>query len=179
MLEDQLEEYKDHKTRGEQVKAIEKELFELYKNPQMDKKPEQLTQRGGTYYSEAACELIESIYSDKRNLMVVSTRNNGTISDLPYDCIVEVSSLITSHGPEPLNWGSFAPNVRGPLQLQKAMEECTIEAAVTGDYGKALQAFTMNPLITSGRIAAQLLDEMLLANREYLPQFQSKIAELE
>jgi 6-phospho-beta-glucosidase len=179
MLKDQLKEYEKHETRGEQVKKIEAELFELYKNPELDHKPEQLSQRGGTYYSEAACELIESINNDKRTHMVVSTKNNGTITDLPYDCIVEVSSVITSHGPEPLNWGSFEPNIRGPLQLQKAMEECTIEAAVTGDYGKALQAFTMNPLITSGRIAKNLLDEMLVANKDYLPQFKDKIKELE
>ena len=179
MLKDQLKEYEKHETRGEQVKKIEAELFELYKDPKLDHKPEQLSQRGGTYYSEAACELIESIHNDKRTHMVVSTKNNGTITDLPYDCIVEVSSVITSHGPEPLNWGSFEPNIRGPLQLQKAMEECTIEAAVTGDYGKALQAFTMNPLITSGYIARDLLNEMLIANKDYLPQFKDKIKELE
>jgi len=179
MLKEQLEKFKKHGTRAEQVKKIEAELFELYKDPNLDHKPEQLSQRGGAYYSEAACELINSIQNDKRTNMVVSTKNNGTIVDLPYDCIVEVSSLITSHGPEPLNWGSFEPSARGPLQVQKAMEECTIEAAVTGNYGKALQAFTMNPLIPSGNIAKNLLNEMLVANKDYLPQFQQKIQELE
>jgi 6-phospho-beta-glucosidase len=105
--------------------------------------------------------------------MVVSTLNNGAISDLPDDCVVEISSIITAHGPEPFNWGHFDYNARGQLQLQKAMEECTIEAAVTGDYGKALQAFTMNPLIPGGRSAKELLDEMLAANSDYLPQFSS------
>nr|WP_319487791.1 6-phospho-beta-glucosidase [uncultured Caproiciproducens sp.] len=179
MLEDEIAGYKKHETRGELVKKIEKSLFELYKNTELDHKPEQLAQRGGTYYSDAACELISSIQNDKRTDMVVSTVNCGTIVDLPYDCVVEVSSTITSHGPEPLNWGKFEPSARGPLQLQKSMEECTIEAAVTGNYGKALQAFTMNPLITSGKIAKDLLDEMLVANKDYLPQFQQKIQELE
>lgn len=179
MLQDQLQEYEKHETRGEKVKRVEAELFELYKDPNLDHKPEQLSQRGGTYYSDAACELIASIHNDKRTDMVVNTKNNGTITDLPVDCVVEVSSLISSHGPEPLNWGSFGPSMRGPLQLQKAMEECTIEAAVTGDYGKALQAFTMNPLIPSGNIAKNLLDEMLVANKKFLPQFKEKIRELE
>jgi 6-phospho-beta-glucosidase len=124
-----------------------------------------LSKRDGAYYSDAACEMLSAIQNDKRVNMVVSTVNNGVISDLPYDCVVEVSSIVTSHGPEPLNWGSFAPSARWPLQLQKAMEECIIEAAVTGNYGKALQAFTMNPLIPGGKIAKELLDEMLLANK--------------
>lgn len=179
MLKDELEEYEKHETRAEVVKKTEAELFELYKDPKLDYKPEQLTKRGGTHYSDAACELIASIQNDKRTNMVVSTVNNGAIADLPYDCIVEISSIITSHGPEPINWGKFAPSARGPLQIQKAMEECVIEAAVTGNYGKALQAFTINPIITSGTIAKELLDEMLVANKKYLPQFKEKIEELE
>lgn len=179
MLQDGLEAYRRHGTRAEEVKKIEASLFELYKDPNLDHKPVELSKRGGAYYSEAACELITSIQNDKRTTMVVSTKNNGAIDDLPYDSIVEISSIITSHGPEPLNWGRFSANARGPLQLQKAMEECVIEAAVTGDYGKALQAFTMNPIITSGTLAKNLLDEMLIANKDYLPQFAEKIKELE
>ena len=60
----------------------------------------------------------------------------------------------------------------------KAMEECTIEAAITGDYGLALQAFLLNPQVMGGIIAKQVLDEMLVANEKYLPQFAKKIQEL-
>lgn len=179
MLNDELEEYKHNETRAEVVKRTEFELFELYKDPKLDYKPEQLTKRGGTHYSDAACELVASIENDKRTNMVVSTLNNGAIHDLPYDCIVEISSIITSHGPEAMNWGKFEASARGPLQIQKSMEECVIEAAVTGDYGKALQAFTINPIITSGEIAKNLLDEMLVANKEYLPQFKEAIEKIE
>ena len=178
MLENELKEYAKHETRAEVVKRTEAELFELYKNPDLDYKPEQLMQRGGAYYSDAACEIISCILNDSRKLMVVSTQNHGTITDLPYDCIIEATSMITSHGPEPINWGSFAPSVRGPLQIQKAMEECVIAAAVHGDYGKALQAFTMNPIIPSGTKAKAMLDEMLVANQAYLPQFKEVIEKL-
>lgn len=179
MLKLGLEDYSKNQTRAEVVKKTEGELFELYKDPNLDHKPEQLTKRGGTHYSDAACELICSIENDKRTVMVVSTQNNGTITDLPYDSIVEVSSIITAHGPEPLNWGSFEPAARGQLQLMKAMEETVIEAAVKGDYDKALQAFTINPLVTSGEIAKTLLNEMLVANKDYLPQFKDAITKLE
>lgn len=60
----------------------------------------------------------------------------------------------------------------------KNMEEVTIEAAITGDYGKALEAFMVNPLIKGGHIAQELLNEMLLAHEEYLPQFKESITKL-
>ena len=179
MLSEELEAYAKNETRAETVKKTEAELFELYKDEKLDYKPEQLTKRGGTHYSDAACEVIASIINDKRKIMVVSTQNNGAIADLPYDSIVEISAMITSHGAEPINWGSFKPAARGILQVQKAMEEVVIDAAVTGDYGTALQAFTINPLINGGAKAKAMLNEMLVANKDYLPQFKSVIAELE
>ena len=179
MLAHGLEEYNGIGTRGQQVKQTEAELFELYKDPNLDYKPEQLTKRGGTYYSDAACELINSIYNDKRTTMVVSTQNKGALTDLPYDSVAEVSAIITAAGPMPISWGTLKPAARGMVQIMKAMEETTIEAAVTGDYGKALHAFTINPLVPSGQIAKTLLDEMLIAHKKHLPQFADKIAELE
>lgn len=179
MLDESLEAFGRGETRAQVVKATEAELFELYKDPALDHKPEQLTKRGGAHYSEAACELISSIHNDSRTVMVVSTENNGTITDLPYDCAVEVSSVITSHGAEPFNWGSFQPAARGQLQLMKAMEETVIKAAVDGDYNLALTAFNMNPLIKSGHNNIDMLNEMLVANKDYLPQFKDVIEELE
>lgn len=47
MLKHGLTEYATEDTRAQQVKAIEHELFELYKDPDLDYKPKQLEQRGG------------------------------------------------------------------------------------------------------------------------------------
>jgi 6-phospho-beta-glucosidase len=178
MLKHSLEEFNTIGTRAQQVKQTEAELFELYKDPNLNYKPEQLSKRGGAHYSDAACECICSIYNDKRTHMVVSTQNNGAISDLPYDCIVEISCIITGKGPMPLTWGSFHPSERGYVQLMKAMEECVIEAAVTGNYGLALAAFEMNPMVEHGAVAQTVLNELLVAHEKYLPQFKDKIAEL-
>ena len=179
MLKHAIEEFNTVGTRAQQVKQTEAELFELYKDPNLNYKPEQLSKRGGAHYSDAACECISSIYNDKRTHMVVSTQNNGAIPDLPYDSIVEVSSIITGQGPIPLAGGKFAPSERGWLQMMKAMEECTIEAAITGDYGLALAAFELNPQVEHGQVAQTVLDELLVAHKKYLPQFADKIAELE
>ena len=178
MLKHGIEEFNTIGTRAQQVKQTEAELFELYKDPNLNYKPEQLTKRGGTHYSDAACECINSIYNDKRTHMVVSTQNNGAIADLPYDCIVEISSIISGKGAMPLNWGKFNPSERGWVQIMKAMEECVIEAAITGNYGLALAAFEMNPQVEHGKVAQTVLDELLVAHEKYLPQFADKIAEL-
>lgn len=173
-----LAEYRENKTRAQQVTQIEEELFELYRDPELDYKPKQLAERGGAHYSDAACEAIASIYQDKKTHMVVSTLNQGSVPDLPSDHVVEVSAQIGAAGAVPMAFGHFQPAERGWLQLMKNMELVIVEAAVTGDYGLALQAFTMNPLIPSGATAKRVLDELLIAHQAYLPQFADKIQAL-
>ena len=179
MLAHGLEEYNGIGTRGQQVKQTEAELFELYKDPNLNYKPEQLTKRGGTHYSDAACETIASIYANKNTHLVVTTKNNGAVPDLPADCAVEVSAHIGSAGALAIAFGPLEPAQRGWLQCMKNMELCVEEAAVTGDYGLALQAFILNPQIPSGENAKRVLDELLIAHKKHLPQFADKIAELE
>ncbi len=62
--------------------------------------------------------------------------------------------------------------------MMKAMEECTIQAALTGDYGMALEAFILNPLVENNEETKAVLDELLVAHEKYLPQFAEKIKEL-
>lgn len=178
MLEHSIEEFKKGGTRAEQMKEVEAALFEIYKNPVLNKKPEELSKRGGAFYSDAACECISAIYNNKGIHMVVSTQNNGAIPCLNSDSIVEISCRISAKGAEPIAWGEMEPFEKGYIQIMKAMEECTIDAALSGDYGMALQAFTINPLVQKGSQTKQVLDELMVAHEKYLPQFKEKIAEL-
>lgn len=179
MLKHALEEYQTVGTRAQQVKQTEAELFELYKDPELDHKPEQLQQRGGAYYSDAACETIASIYANKNTQIVVSTKNEGAVPDLPGDCVVEVTAYVGGQGARNVAFGELPTAEKGWLQVMKAMELLTIEAAVTGDYNTALQAFTINPLVPSGETAKRVMDELFIAHKAYLPNFKSTIERLE
>lgn len=160
-------------TRAEVVMQTEKELFELYKNPDLSEKPKQLEQRGGAYYSEVAVRLINSIYNDKHDIQAVNTRNNGALASIPNDSAVEISCIITKDGPKPIAFGDLPVSVRGLVQQIKSFERMTIEAAVEGDYDKAVLALTINPLVQSDTKSRQIVDEMMEAHREYLPQFKN------
>ena len=64
MLEHCQEDAVKGQCRAQVVKRVEKELFEKYKDENLDVKPKELEQRGGAYYSDAACNLISSLYND-------------------------------------------------------------------------------------------------------------------
>lgn len=170
-LKKDLKAYQDNGTRAEQVQVIEEELFNEYKNPQLDIKPEALEKRGGAYYSDVACSLMSSIYNNSQNIMTVNTLNNGAIVDLAEDSVIEVNCLITKEGPVPLTVGRLPQQIKADILMMKAFEEQVIKASISGDYRDAYLAFVMNPLIKDEKKAKVILDELLNAHKEYLPQF--------
>ncbi|MGM0829465.1 MAG: 6-phospho-beta-glucosidase [Bacillota bacterium] len=176
ILEKQLEEFKTGTTRAEVVQQLENELFELYKDKNLDIKPPQLEQRGGAYYSDAACNLISSIYNDRGDIQTLNVQNDGAISDLPRRSAVEVNCVVTKSGPKPIEVGDLPVAVSGLVHQIKSFERVAAEASVTGSYEKALLAMSINPLVTSDVKAKLLLDEMLEAHREYLPQFRERLS---
>jgi 6-phospho-beta-glucosidase len=159
------------KTRGEVVREVEQDLLEKYADPNQLVTPPELSQRGGALYSEAALRLILSLMFDRRDIQILVTRNNGSILDLPEDASVEVPCVVGAHGVTPLHMGHLPETIRTLCQQAKAWESWTVEAGVTGDRDAALMAMLTNPLVPSFEIAKALLDEMLPANKDFLPQF--------
>lgn len=57
----------------------------------------------------------------------------------------------------------------------KNMEELVIEAAVKGDRERLYQALVINPLVREETLANDLMEELLEAHKEDLPQFYQQV----
>nr|WGD62626.1 hypothetical protein P5648_20500 [Bacillus subtilis] len=170
--------WKHHKRRAPAQKSYrrsKKSCSSFIKIRTLRSNRRKLEKRGGAYYSDAACNLISSIYNDKHDIQPVNTINNGAIASISDDSAVEVNCVMTKTGPKPIAVGDLPVSVRGLVQQIKSFERVAAEAAVTGDYQTALLAMTINPLVPSDTVAKQILDEMLEAHKAYLPQFFNKI----
>lgn len=174
MLEDELADADSKGTRAEQVMKVEASLFKLYADPNLDKKPEELSQRGGSFYSEVAVQLINALHNNLGIEMVVNTANNGAIQGLPDDAVIETNCLIDALGAHPLAFGKLPPLMNGLTQQVKDFERLTIDAAVHGNKQKALLALVANPLVADVNLASALVDEVLTINKAWLPQFSQQ-----
>ncbi|WP_458120476.1 6-phospho-beta-glucosidase [Paenibacillus sp. Z6-24] len=180
MLEDQMQAIQGEGSRAEVVKKVEEELFQLYSDPNLQEKPKQLDQRGGAYYSEAAVNLMRSLYNGTGDVQTLNVPNRGIIDFLPDEACIEVNCVVTANGPLPIQLTRFPEHIKGLIHAVKTYEQLTIEAAITGDRDIALQAMVHHPLVPSVNIAKALLEEMLETNRPYLPQFfRSRAADVD
>ena len=157
--------------RAAEVAEIERELLQLYRDPELKTKPKLLERRGGAFYSEAATQLVASLASDAGDAQVVDVRNNGTIAGLAYDDAVEVPARITANGPEPLEQAPLAPELLGLVQHVAAYERLAAAAAITGDRDLVYKALLAHPLVSQVPPVEELTEQLLAADREHLPQF--------
>ena len=164
-----LDEQLEGVPRAQVVAEIERELLELYSDPQLTEKPSLLEQRGGAFYSEAATALVASLFSDTGDPQVVDVRNEGTIEGLAPDDVVELPALIGASGPEPQTQAALAPELLGLTQEVAAYERLSAGAAVSRDPVAARKALLAHPLIGQDQLASRLLEELAAAERSGIP----------
>lgn len=156
-------------SRAREVARIERELLELYAHPELDRKPDLLTQRGGAYYSEAAVALLRSLLGVAPPARhVVNTRNAGTLPFLPDDAVIEVSALVGPEGAAPIPVGEVPPLVGGLIGHVAAYETLALDAARSGGRDRVARALLAHPLVGQLDRADALADRLLAENDAWL-----------
>lgn len=179
MLAIEMGEYYKGGARAQVVQKVEKQLFELYKDPDLKVKPKELEQRGGAYYSDAACEVINAIYNDKQAEHYVNVPHGGQIDNIPADWAVEMTCILGRDGATPHpRITHFDDNVMGLIQTIKGFEVAASRAALSGEFNDVLLALNLSPLIHSDRDAEVLAKELILAHEKWLPNFADAIKTL-
>lgn len=172
--------YKDHKLenaknvekcRGEVCMEIEEQLLEIYANSEVHTKPELLSKRGGSRYSEVAINLVDSIYNDRGDIQVVNCLNQGAIDFMGYNDVVEIGARIDKDGAHPVKAKFKNDHIKEYMLMMKAYEKHAVQAAINGDIDEAVRALLINPLVGDYKSFYPCFMEMLEAHKTYLPQF--------
>src|SRR5207253_3646996 len=124
---------------------------------------------------EATADIVSAVANGRSVRTIVNLPNTGQIDQLPRSAVVETLAEITSAGAQPLTVGAVPPGVLSTLQPHVTNQEMIARAALEGDRSLALQAMAHDPLVPSLQTARGLLDDLLAAHSEFLPQFKTRI----
>jgi alpha-galactosidase len=119
-------------------------------------------------------DIMESIVANRNRTFVVNAPNEGAIPNLPADAIVEVNASVNAYGIRPIAAGPLPETLAAHLRGFVAFEQHVVRAALSGDREDVHRAFLLDPTIAASLDLEQipaLLDELLAANRQWLPQF--------
>ena len=165
-----VDHQRGHQSRAEEVADIERQLLELYADENRAEKPELLSRRGGAFYSEAAVELLASLFGRGPSPRhVVNLRNNGALPFLADDAVVEVPARVGSDGLNVVDVPPLDAVQRGLVAHVSAYEELALDAALLGGRERVFRALLAHPLIGQADVAETLAGRMIELNREFLP----------
>lgn len=117
-------------------------------------------------------DLARAIAFNTHERMLMIVENNGAIANFPSDTMVEVPCIVGSDGPEPLAQGNIPAFEKGLMHQQVTVEKLVVEAYIEGSYQKLWQALTLSKTIPSAKVAKDVLDELIEANRAYWPELK-------
>ena len=115
-------------------------------------------------------DLARAIAYNTHERMLCIVENKGAISNFDPHAMVEVPCLVGNEGPEPLCQGEIPTFQLGMMQQQVAVEKLVVQAYCEHSYQKMWQALTLSKTVPSAKVAKEILDDLIEANKDYWPE---------
>lgn len=141
------------------------------KEPALRYVPENRSQEHGSY-------IIEGLETGRVYRGHFNVVNNGVITNLPDDAVIEAPGYVDRNGINMPQVGDLPLGCAAVCNASVSVQRLAVEAAVRGDDMLLRQAMMMDPLV--GAVCTppeiwQMVDDMLVAEAEWLPQYKDAI----
>lgn len=115
-------------------------------------------------------DLARAIAYNTNERMLCIVENKGAIENFDPTAMVEVPCLVGSNGAQALVQGSIPQFEKGLMEQQVSVEKLVVQAWIEGSYQKLWQALTLSKTIPSAKVAKEVLDDLIEANKAYWPE---------
>lgn len=127
---------------------------------------------------EHGAHIVEALETGRIYRGHFNVVNNGAITNLPPDAVVEVPGYVDRTGINIPVYGDLPLGCAAICNASISVQRMAVYAAVSGDVKLLKQAVLMDPL--SGAVCDpdeidQMVDEMLIAGEKWLPQYREAI----
>ncbi|MFJ3417386.1 6-phospho-beta-glucosidase [Streptomyces sp. NPDC086082] len=109
-------------------------------------------------YEKVALALMRAIARDERTTLILNVRNQGTLSVLDTDAVIEVPCLVDANGAHPVAVAPLPDHATGLVCAVKGVEREVLTAAENGSRTTAVKAFALHPLVDSVNVARRLVE---------------------
>ncbi len=122
--------------------------------------------------SEGALEMIENVAcAGSHYHLAANLPNVGQISNLPLGSTVETPVHVDGAGIHPVHVGALPESIAELCRRELVVSQLCVDAAIEGNYEKALQCMLLDPMVNDMETGRKILDDYLKTYREHLPQF--------
>ncbi len=124
--------------------------------------------------NEYASAIIHGMVTGTNHLIYGNVRNDGLITNLPFNAAVEVPCHVDRNGIQPVKVGKVPVQLAAVMRWQINVQELTVAAALTGRRDHIYHAALLDPH-TAAELAPDeiraMCDELIAAHGNYLPHY--------
>jgi alpha-galactosidase/6-phospho-beta-glucosidase family protein len=155
--------------RGPPSPEVRAKFFEAYQKLLDETEPS--PKLSDPLMGEGLANVLGAIATGRRQVCIANIANKGCIPNLSKTAEVEVEAVTDSCGVRGLQMGEAPPQLKCILEKRFVWHELVADAAVKGDRDLALQALMIDEMAIFPEPAEAMLDELLEASKDLLPQF--------
>ena len=123
---------------------------------------------------EQLVEMIRSLVLNRREIFHVNVSNHGAVPNLPYSAVLELPAVATARGFQPLHITDFPNKLAAVINKRASVIELAVEAALTGRRDLFIETVLLDGCLGDRDQVAAMVDELLAAHWENLPQFRGQ-----
>lgn len=117
-----------------------------------------------------AGDIIEAMWAGLPKSFYINIRNNGAVTNIADDNLLEVPCMVDMNDVRPLPFGEIPRPLLGYIQRVLDEHELAVEAAVTCDRKVLRRAFLASMVAVSVPDVEACMNELLKKERNYLPK---------
>lgn len=119
-------------------------------------------------YAGIVFNYIQAQHTGEPIDIALNVPNDGAVAGMAEDDVVEVSCTVDSQGAKPVSIPDPAPDNLILMQTIKRYEKLTVAASDAKSKELAKEALMLHPLVSSWSLAKELVDDYLVAHKQYL-----------
>ena len=120
---------------------------------------------------EQVVEIIRSIRENQSKRVFANLPNVGQVPNLPLGAVLETPAVVDANGIHAIVQTPLPTAAAGILATRFAWVDVVVEAALEGSRTKFVEALILDGGVKSQDMAVALADDLLEAQRAYLPYF--------
>lgn len=142
-----LEAQQGKPARAEQLIGLQDDIMQDLREQDWESLPPSIQDRGAAWYEGIVVPVLMAHINDTGEVFTLNVPNGEAIPWMPPEAIVELPTVVTRHGFQPLSPPAAPPDIQAMVRVNAAFEMLWTEAVVEDSYPKALRAMMLNHLV--------------------------------
>lgn len=123
-------------------------------------------------HSSYIVDLAVALSNNTQEKFLLIVPNEGSVPNFDPTAMVEIPCIVGKYGYKKIAQPPIPQFQKGLMEQQVSVEKLVVSAWQEKSYNKLWQALTLSKMVPSAKVAKEVLDDLMEANKDYWPELK-------